>query len=72
MAVRADARAHDCMSSAGKDTQEGFDVLLSSEAHGLTIGRRGIFPAWSFSSDHQLELQESAGWVYADTNKPPR
>jgi hypothetical protein len=50
----------------------GFDVLLHSDAHGLTLGRRGLFPAWSFSSEHQLELHESAGWLHVDTNQPPR
>jgi hypothetical protein len=61
-----------CASSDGKDTQRGFDVLISSDAHGLTIGRQGLFPAWSFSSDHKLELIESAGWLVTDTNQPPR
>jgi hypothetical protein len=61
-----------CASSDGKDTQRGFDVLISSDAHGLTIGRQGLFPAWSFSSDHQLELIETAGWLVTGTNQPPR
>lgn len=60
------------MCSDGKSTMQDFDVIISSEVHGLTIGRRGIFPAWSFSSDHKLELHESAGWVLVDTNDPPR
>jgi len=59
-------------SSDGKDTQRGFDVLITSDAHGLTIGRQALFPAWSFSSDHKLELLESAGWLVTDTNQPPR
>jgi hypothetical protein len=60
------------MCSDGKSTMQDFDVIISSEVHGLTIGRRGIYPAWSFSSDHKLELHESAGWVVVDTNDPPR
>ena len=60
------------MCSDGKSTMQDFDVIISSEVHGLTIGRRGIYPAWSFSSDHHIELHESAGWVVVDTNDPPR
>ena len=57
--------------SDGKDTMGAFDVLIASEAHGMTVGRRGVFPAYAFSSDHTLELHEAAGWVHVDTNQPP-
>jgi hypothetical protein len=49
-----------------------FDVVLTSEANEITVGRRAVMPEWSFSSTHTLDLLETAGWLHAASNTPPR
>jgi hypothetical protein len=49
-----------------------FDIVLTSEANDITVGRRAVMPEWSFSSTHTLDLLETAGWLHAASNTPPR
>mmetsp|Transcript_33084 Transcript_33084/g.68284 ORF Transcript_33084/g.68284 Transcript_33084/m.68284 type:complete len:264 (+) Transcript_33084:191-982(+) len=58
--------------SEGHDFKGGeFDVILESEAYELVVGWKNLIPAWAFRSDHELELDETAGWVLESTGGPP-
>mmetsp|Transcript_20486 Transcript_20486/g.48698 ORF Transcript_20486/g.48698 Transcript_20486/m.48698 type:complete len:253 (+) Transcript_20486:236-994(+) len=58
--------------SEGQEFKGGeFDVILESEAYELTVGWKHLIPAWAFRSDHELELDEAAGWVLGSTGGPP-
>jgi hypothetical protein len=57
--------------SNGKDMIQDWDVILESKVWDLRVGQRNVIPAWVGASNHELSLNERAGWVNMRSGHPP-
>jgi hypothetical protein len=57
--------------SNGKDMIQDWDVILESKVWDLRIGQRNVVPAWVGASNHELSLNERAGWVNMRSGHAP-
>jgi pyruvate/2-oxoglutarate dehydrogenase complex dihydrolipoamide acyltransferase (E2) component len=57
--------------SNGKDMIQDWDVILESKVWDLRVGQRNVIPAWVGASNHELSLNERAGWINMRSGHPP-